>query len=622
MLKIRRLRAEGWAFRAAIVALAAFGSACSGGGTEPPGGNVEAVAVAPAAVSVPLGNSIQLAAQALGPSRAELPGRSAVWASADSSVASVSPTGMVTARKLGSVQIQVAIEGRSAYSFVSVVPRPVAAVAVSPATASVAAGATTQLQAAVTDDRGGAVADQPVIWRSSNDAVARVTSTGLVSGVGPGTATITATAGENKTGSATVTVTGSVAGGATGGAGAGGGTTAAAVVVARVTVQPSPAAPAIAVDDTMQLTATAFDASGAIVTGRAVTWVTSNAAVATVGAATGLVQGVGVGEAVVSATIDGKSASTTVTVTRRVARTVDITAPPEVMVGQQVQLTATPRDAAGRPLTGRTIVWTSSNESVVAVGRTTGIAEARGTGSAVITASVEGDAVVNTTTILAKAPSAPTGSQGPTANFVFGCTNLICAFTDRSVFADGAQPTWRWEFGNNTTSPFRNSDVVYDGPGTYTVTLTVTDDKGVTSSVSKTVTAVTTAPAVQLVNRSTGKCLSADVTGSADPRGAAIVTRTCDGRPDQRFSLPTGAGVGPLQLTRYSNRYVELQPAEGEPLRAWQWNGAQFQRWTYANTGELRHFVTDRCITASASSAALSAESCSAQDIQRWEARP
>ena len=621
MLKIRRLRVEGWATRAAAAALVAFGAACSGG-TEPPRGNVEVVAVAPAAVSVPIGSTIQLSAQAMGASRAELPGRSAAWASADSSVASVSSTGMVTARKLGSVQIQAAIEGRSAYSFVSVVPRPVAAVAVSPASASVAAGATTQLQATVTDDRGGAVADQALIWRSSNDAAARVTSTGLVSGVGPGTATITATAGEGKTGSAALTVTGAVAGGATGGAGAGGGTTGGAVVVARVAVQPSPAAPAIAVDDTMQLTATAFDAADALVTGRATTWTTSNAAVATVVASTGLVRAVGVGEAIVSATIDGKSASTTVTITRRAAKTVDITAPPEVTVGQQVQLTATPRDVAGRPLAGRTIIWTSSNESVVAVGRTTGLAEARGTGPAVITASVEGEGVVNTTTIIAKAPSAPTGSQGPTANFVFGCTNLVCAFTDRSVVADGAQHTWRWEFGNNTTSPFRNSDVVYDAPGTYTVTLTVTDDKGVTSSVSKTVTAVTTAPAVQLVNRATGKCLSVDVTGAADPRGAAMVTRTCDGRPDQRFSLPTGAGVGPLQLVRYSNRYVELPPLQDEPLRAWQWNGAQFQRWSYANTGELRHFVTDRCITASASSASLSAESCSAQDSQRWEARP
>jgi uncharacterized protein YjdB len=620
MLKNRRLRVEGWATRAAAAALVAFGTACSGG-TEPPRGNVEVVAVAPAAVSVPIGSTIQLSAQALGAERAELPGRSAAWASADSSVASVSPTGMVTARKLGSVQIQAAIEGRSAYSFVSVVPRPVGAVAVSPGSATVAAGATTQLQATVTDDRGGAITDQPLVWRSSNDAAARVTSTGLVSGAGPGTATITATAGEGKTGSAAVTVTGSVAGGgATGGAG--GGTTTAPVVVGRVAVQPGPAAPAIAVDDTMQLTATAFDAADALVTGRAVTWATSNAAVATVVASTGVVRGVGVGEAIISATIDGKSASTTVTITRRVARTVDITAPPEVTVGQQVQLTATPRDVAGRPLVGRTIIWTSNNESVVAVGRTTGLAEARGTGPAGITASVEGEGVVNNTTIIAKAPSGPTGGQGPTANFVFGCTNLVCAFTDRSVVADGAQPTWRWEFGNNTTSPFRNSDVVYDAPGTYTVTLTVTDDKGVTSSVSKTVTVVTTAPAVQLVNRATGKCLSVAVTGAADPRGAAVVTRTCDGGPDQRFALPTGAGVGPLQLVRYSNRYVELPPLEDEPLRAWQWNGAQFQRWSYANTGELRHFVTDRCITATASSASLSAESCSAQDSQRWEARP
>lgn len=610
MLKIR-LRSGARAASAALVFMVGVGSACSGGGTEPGGGGgVEAVNVAPATASVPLGSTLQLTAEALGADRSQITGRGIVWASADSSVASVTTEGVLTARKLGSVQIQAAVGGRSAYAFVSVVPRPVGAVAVSPAAASVAAGATTQLQAAVSDDRGAAVAGQAVIWRSSNDAVARVTSSGLVSGVAPGSATITATAGEGKSGSATVTVTGDVSGGN------GGGTTPGAVVVARVTVQPSPNAPPIPVDDTMQITATAFDEAGALVTGRATAWATSNAAVATVGAATGLVRGVGLGEAVVTATIDGRSASTIVTVVRRAARTVDITAPPEITVGQApVQLTATPRDAGGQPLTGRTVVWSSSNEGTVVVGRTTGIAEARAAGTAVITASVEGEGVTNTTTIIVRPPG------GPTADFVFGCTNLICAFTDRSTGTNGAQPTtWRWEFGDGTTSPFRNSDVVYSGAGTFTVKLTITDDRGASASASRTVTVANNAPVVQLVNRATGQCLSVDLNGASDPRGSPLAARACDGRNDQRYSLPTGAGVGPLQLTRYTNRYVELQTGDGDPLRIWQWHGAQFQRWTYARTGELRHHVTDRCITATGGPS-VRAESCTAQDNQRWDVR-
>src|SRR2546422_4266617 len=40
---------------------------------------------------------------------------------------------------------------------------------------------------------------------------------------------------------------------------------------------------------------------------------------------------------------------------------------PTVQVGQTAQLTATPRDAGGNPLTGRVITWQSSNGAVAMV---------------------------------------------------------------------------------------------------------------------------------------------------------------------------------------------------------------------------------------------------------------
>ena len=82
-------------------------------------------------------------------------------------------------------------------------PRP-ATVAVAPATVQLTElGATEQLTAEVRDQNGNAMAGAAVSWASSAASVATVSSTGLVTAVGNGTATITATAG-SASGSATV----------------------------------------------------------------------------------------------------------------------------------------------------------------------------------------------------------------------------------------------------------------------------------------------------------------------------------------------------------------------------------------------------------------------------------
>ena len=89
-------------------------------------------------------------------------------------------------------------------------PRPTfpepTTVTVSPAAAEVAAlGGTVQLSAEVRDQNGEVMAGATVTWASSDEAVATVSASGLVTGVAIGSATITATAG-SATGSATVTV--------------------------------------------------------------------------------------------------------------------------------------------------------------------------------------------------------------------------------------------------------------------------------------------------------------------------------------------------------------------------------------------------------------------------------
>lgn len=81
----------------------------------------------------------------------------------------------------------------------------VESVELTPATASVEAGATTQLTATVAPENAS---DKSVTYASDDEAIATVDNTGLVTGVAAGTATITATTTDGgKTDTADVTVT-------------------------------------------------------------------------------------------------------------------------------------------------------------------------------------------------------------------------------------------------------------------------------------------------------------------------------------------------------------------------------------------------------------------------------
>jgi hypothetical protein len=150
------------------------------------------------------------------------------------------------------------------------------------------------LAATLRDASGNVLTGRVVTWASSAAAVATVNGSGLVTAVAAGSATITATS-EGKNGAAAVTVT-----------------TPAPAPVASVTV--SPATLSLQVGGTQQLIATLRDASGNVLTGRVVTWASSNALVGTV-TGSGLVAALLAGGATITATSEAKSGSAALTVT-------------------------------------------------------------------------------------------------------------------------------------------------------------------------------------------------------------------------------------------------------------------------------------------------------------------
>jgi PKD repeat protein len=108
----------------------------------------------------------------------------------------------------------------------------------------------------------------------------------------------------------------------------------------------------------------------------------------------------------------------------------------------------------------------------------------------------------------------------PVAAFTNSCTNLSCSFTDGSTDADGTVASRSWNFGDNATSTATNPSHTYAAGGTYTVSLTVTDDKGATGSTSKqiTVSAANVSPTAAFTNSCTNlACTFTD--GSSDPDG-------------------------------------------------------------------------------------------------------
>src|SRR5207249_6540966 len=106
----------------------------------------------------------------------------------------------------GTATITATCEGRTGTSDITVSIVPVASVTVSPTSASVQGGSTTQLTATPKDAGGIPLLGRIVTWSSDNTAAATVNGSGLVSGVAAGSATITATC-EGQTATSDITVT-------------------------------------------------------------------------------------------------------------------------------------------------------------------------------------------------------------------------------------------------------------------------------------------------------------------------------------------------------------------------------------------------------------------------------
>jgi uncharacterized protein YjdB len=373
--------------------------------------------------------TLQIAATVLDPTGSVLNGRTVTWASEASGVASVNPTGLVTAVSAGTAGIVATSEGKS--STASMLVRE--GIYAGPAGGqAVAAGGNVTLTipaAALTTNTAITIAafavppDPRLIPGTAfefgpegtqfNQAVT-IKIKYSASQVPPGTSQSLLRLGRlignnwsEVAGSSvdvpTLTVTGQTSSFSVYGA------IVSQAPVASVSV--APAASSVSVGGSTQLSATLRDAANNILTGRTVTWSSSNSAVASVGTSTGLVSGAAAGGPVtITATSEGVSGTAQVTVTSPVATVTVSPTPNALQVGETVQLAAVLRDAALNILTDRPVSWVSESPGVATVS-TTGLVTAVASGGPInIVASSEGKS--GTAQVTVNAPVATVDIMG------------------------------------------------------------------------------------------------------------------------------------------------------------------------------------------------------------------
>jgi PKD repeat protein len=120
-------------------------------------------------------------------------------------------------------------------------------------------------------------------------------------------------------------------------------------------------------------------------------------------------------------------------------------------------------------------------------------------------------------------------NAAPTAAFTSGCAALLCSFDGSgSSDSDGSVASYAWDFGDGSNGSGVSPKHTYGSAGTYTVTLTVTDDMATPSSpVLKAITTIAQQTSVQFV-------------GAANAGGGNVTVK--------RVQIPSTAQAGDTAL--------------------------------------------------------------------------
>ena len=376
---------------------------------------VSSVSLNTATIEMIEGETFSLVATVL-PKDAEYDG--VIWASSNASVASVN-SGTVTAVKEGTATITASAGGKSSTCTVKVSAKvvTVTSITLDKTSLSMQVGETETITATVNPDNA---TDKSVTWGSSDVSVATVAD-GRVTAKKSGTAIITA-----KSGSCIAECTVNIS-----------------VDVESVTLDKTTLS--LTVGETATLTATVKPDDA---TDKNVTWTSSDESVAKV--ADGKVTAVKSGKATITAKCEDKTAECAVTVTVPTGSvTLDKTSL-SLAVGETAQLTATvkPDDA-----TDKTVVWTSSDESVAEV--INGKVTALKSGTTTITARCGGKSAECIVTVIVPVSSVNLDRNDLMLPVGDAATLIVKVKPDNATSKNVA-----WSSSNESVATVKNGNVV------------------------------------------------------------------------------------------------------------------------------------------------------------------
>ncbi len=167
--------------------------------------DVASVRVTPTSPNIVVGGSVRLQASALDSRGNTLEQQTATWRTSNSGVVTIGSDGLAAGVQIGTAQITATVDGHAATTTITVTAVPVASVRVSPTNRTIQQGETTRLTAVALDANGAELSGRTVAWSASSN-VARVSSSGQVTGERTGTVTVTATS-ESRSATATIVVT-------------------------------------------------------------------------------------------------------------------------------------------------------------------------------------------------------------------------------------------------------------------------------------------------------------------------------------------------------------------------------------------------------------------------------
>ncbi len=369
------------------------------------------------------------------------------WASSNPAVATISNgvlPGLALGISPGTTEISATINGISGSATLKVTPSALVSIIVEPINPSLAAGFTQRFLAIGVFDNG-TTSDltQDVIWRSSNSTVARISNDpdhkGVATGLSPGTTTITAIL-KGISGSTTLTVTSAV------------------LVALNVT----PLDPSIPAGLTQRFTATGVysDDTTKNLTEQ-VTWLSSNSTIASISNDPdhkGVARGKLPGSVTITATLNGISGSTTLTVTS--ALLVSITVDPStasIPAGFTQRFTATGHfsDGSTKDITEQA-TWTSSNLTVATVSNVEGnkgVATGKTAGSTTIQASLNGVNGSADLTVTAAILVSITVTPADATVLVTTSTGTLVQYTATGVYSDNTTKDITTDVSWNSSMP-------------------------------------------------------------------------------------------------------------------------------------------------------------------------